>query len=469
MSEHEHTNGLRLISVDKREFYLGVLLIGVSFVMPILFNVHNFQVRQSIVTALQRMDKTALIGAASRLVALNSLRGLPHYIGAFFVGESLSFCWKGYRAWPLSAAIIPVILLMTYRGIEAVHSIRYDFGIPAVLVCFFVLLFRKVHYRYIFLWKKASMIGLVLIAFQFLDIMPLMDRFPVGRGETSKEIKLASVILGSDSVLNSIGIVGMVLFLAFALLIFFQFREENSLKELNFLREQNQAILIQSKLSEMENRTYQEMQYLVHDLKSPLTTVQTLVGVLKMESEQERRHQDIEYLDCIENAVERMSEMISELLYSDQQRTYTTRELVDAALAQSSVKDYAAYLRVENQVPEALVKANRLLFTRALVNLMENSAQAMASQEEPEIWLRVGRRKELGVVFTVEDNGAGIDQEHLHTIWDRGTSGRHSSGLGLAFVQSVVERINGETSIESEKGKGTRICLILPEEISEND
>ncbi|MBQ2995696.1 MAG: hypothetical protein IJE22_00480 [Oscillibacter sp.] len=467
MKEEKNSISLKLVSVEKRELYLGISLIGLSFLMPLFFNVHNFQVRQSIVYALQRMEQIALIGAAARLVALNSLRGVPHYVGAYFVGESLSFSWRGRRAWPLSAAIIPVILLMTYRGIEILHGIRYDFGIPAVLVCFFVLLFRKAHYRYISLWKKASMIGLVLIAFQFLDIMPLVDAFPIGRGETSKDLKLAAAILSADSVLNAVGLVGIVLFLAFALLIFSLLREENSLKELAFLREQNQAILMQSQLSEMKSRTYQELQYLVHDLKSPLTTVQTLVGVLKMESEAEQRRQDVEYLDYVENAVERMSEMISEMLYYDQNNIYTTQTLVDAALAQCSVKEYANYLRVDNRIPDVLVSANRLMFTRSLINLMENSAQAMTHQKDPEILLRVDRNEKGGVVFAVEDNGDGIDAEELDQIWNHGTSGRHSSGLGLAFVQTALQRMNGEICFRSKVGEGTCICLILPEETGE--
>lgn len=469
MNKENNAFPLRLVSVDQQELYLGISLIGLSFLMPLFFNVHNFQVRQSLVSALQRMDKTVLIGAAARLVALNSLRGVPHYVGAYFVGESLSFCWNERRAWPLSAAIIPVILLMTYRGIYALHGIRYDFGIPAVLVCFFVLLFRKIHYRYISLWKKASMIGLVLIACQFLDIMPMMDTFPVGRGETSKDLKLASMILDADTVLNAVGIVGIVLFLCFALLIFALLREENNLKELAYLREQNESILMQSKLSEMKTRTYQELQYLVHDLKSPLTTVQTLVGVLKMEAEAETRPQDVEYLDFVERAVERMSEMISEMLYYDQSNTYTTRELADTALAQCSVKDYASFIHLDNQAPEAKVRVNRLLFTRALINLIENSAHAMEDQPEPKIWVRVARKGAGGIAFTVEDNGIGIDEDQLHTIWHRGTSGRQSSGLGLAFVENVVDRMEGKIYIKSAKAEGTRICLHLPEDLEEND
>lgn len=459
----------RLAAVDKKELLVGVALIAASFFMPLVFNVHNFSVLKSIIRALYQAEKIDIIAASVQLIALNSIRGIPHYVGAYFVGESLSFRWREHRAWPVNSLIILVILLLTYWGIGAVHGIRYDFGLPAVLVCFFVLFFRKIHYRYISLMKKASMITLVLTAFQFLDIMPAMSRFPVGRGETSMDIKMASMILDTDTALNTVGTVGMLLFLAFALVVFFHLREENNLKELNFLREQNQTILMQSQLNEMKNRTHQEMQYLVHDLKSPLTAVQTLVGVLKMESEEDRRERDVEYLDHIENAVERMSEMISEILYQDQQTLHTTQELVEIALAQSSVNDYADYIRVDNQVPEALVNANRFLFPRALINLIENSAQAMEGQSRPEILLQVDRCRKKGIVFTVQDNGAGIDEQRLETIWNRGTSGRHSSGLGLAFVRNVVDRMNGKIRIKSKVGQGTKIHVILPDEPAGSD
>ena len=455
---------LHLVSVDRMELAIGFLLIGVSFLMPLLFNVHNFGVLSSIMSALRFGEKLDLIAAALALVALNSIRGIPHYVGAYFVGESLSFHWKGHRAWPLNSLMILIILLLTYQGIDLVHDIRYDFGIPAMLVCFFVFFFRKIHYRYLSLQKKAGMIALVLIACQFLDIMPIMDELPVGRGETSREIKLASAVLGADTALNTVGAVGILLFLTFALVIFFQLREENNLKELSFLKEQNQAILMQSQLNEMKNRTYQEMQYLVHDLKSPLTAVQSLVGVLKMECEMEQRTGDMEYLDHIETATERMNEMISEILYQDQCSPHTTEELVGVAMAQSSVNDYAAYLRVENQAPEALVNANRFLFPRALINLIENSAQAMDGQPSPEILLRVSRGEKGSIIFAVQDNGAGIEKDRLEDIWNRGSSGRQSSGLGLAFVRNVIDQMHGEIHIDSEYGEGTRIFLTLAEE-----
>ena len=52
----------------------------------------------------------------------------------------------------------------------------------------------------------------------------------------------------------------------------------------------------------------------------------------------------------------------------------------------------------------------------------------MEDQPEPQIWVRVARKGAGGIAFTVEDNGIGIDEDQLHTIWNRGISGRQSSG-----------------------------------------
>ena len=455
---------LYLESIRFREFGLGMILIFVSFFMPVFFNVNNFSIMDYLLKALRETEKTDLINAAVRLVFLNMVRGIPHYVGAFFIGESISLQWRGHRAWEVNSVIILVILLLTYWGIGTLHGVQYDFGLPAVMACMFVVLFRKLHYRYIALTKKAGMVVLTLTAFQFLDIMPMMSRFPIGRGETSMDIKTAAAVLESETVLDTVGFIGLVMFILFALVAFFQLREENTLRELTELRAAKQEIEIRNRLSEMKNRTYQEMQYLVHDLKSPLTSVQTLVGVMKMNCEVEKRTKDIEFLDHIERSVERMSQMISEILYQEQLGRYKVSDLVKVVLAQSSVNDYAGCLRVEDQVPEAYVRANQFLFTRALINLIDNSAHAMTNQLHPDILLKISRTAKGRIEFAVEDNGSGIAADQLDLVWDKGISGRSSSGMGLAFVRNVVEQMQGKIKISSTLGTGTTICVLLQEE-----
>jgi signal transduction histidine kinase len=68
------------------------------------------------------------------------------------------------------------------------------------------------------------------------------------------------------------------------------------------------------------------------------------------------------------------------------------------------------------------------------------------------------------ICFTVADNGIGIDENRREHIWGRGISGSESSGLGLAFVQSVVTQMNGIIRMDTKLGKGTSITILLPKE-----
>ena len=77
------------------------------------------------------------------------------------------------------------------------------------------------------------MLLIFTIAFQFLDIMPLMSGLPVGRGETSSDIKLFADVLEANSLLNAIGAVGILVVTLFATIILLQLRDENNLLRLS--------------------------------------------------------------------------------------------------------------------------------------------------------------------------------------------------------------------------------------------
>lgn len=466
MKERLASCPLRVEKVDTTELAIGASLICLSFLMPLMFNIQSFPVPHHIFIALVHWEQTSLMTAALLLVGLNTLRCLPHYIGAFFVSESIGFTMHGKRTELANAVLTIILLRVVYRMIELIYGLHYDFGIPAALCACAGILFQNLHYEYISRMKKAMLLVIFLTAFQFFDVMPAMNALPVGRGELSQDIKLAARVLGSEGLLNTMGVVGIMLFSLFGVLIFFQLRAENALRALNVLEEQNASIRTEARINEMKNRTYQEMQYLVHDLKSPLTALQTLVGVLKMESEAEHRERDIAYLTRIEENVEQMSRMISEILYEDQCSPITTEELVRIALAQVSTSDYAACIRVKNNAPKSVVRVNHVLFPRALVNLLQNSAQAVSGRTRPRIQLRV-EAADGSVSFTVADNGIGISPERQESVWQHGTSGTASSGLGLAFVRSIVERLGGTATIKSRPNNGTEITISIPEEESE--
>ena len=183
-----HISDFEIQKTDQKEMHIGAALIGLSFLMPILFTVQSFRVQEYMYLALEYQEKTDLMIAALRLVMLNALRAAPHYIGAYFIAESVQIYWRGRKCWVPNACMILLILPLVYEAIYIVSGIRYDFGLPALLLSLCVALFRRMDYQYISRTKKTLMLLIFTVAFQFLDIMPLMSSLPVGRGETSMDI-----------------------------------------------------------------------------------------------------------------------------------------------------------------------------------------------------------------------------------------------------------------------------------------
>ena len=65
--------------------------------------------------------------------------------------------------------------------------------------------------------------------------------------------------------------------------------------------------------------------------------------------------------------------------------------------------------------------------------------------------------------FRVADNGRGMDEESVLRIFDPYYTTRPTgTGLGLSIVHRIVENLNGQIRVDSQKGKGTCFTIILP-------
>lgn len=451
---------------NTRKFLLGCALVVLGVCMPFFLTINTLKIPEKAYEAIVTHDQMGLWAAAIKLAALNSIRAFPHYIGAFFIAESLEVDSDKKIAKWLKAAIVCVIIPPVYLLISGIHHIRYDFGIPALALLILLILLGKQDYNYVSLWKKTALIMVFLTALQFLDIMPLLKEFPIGRGEMSVDIKLVAEFLEMESELDVTAMIFFFLLMFIGLLLFLLIRDENHLKAMNELKKQNERMLMDTKLRVLENRTYLEMRHLVHDLKSPLTSAQGLVGVVRMSCEKEKLQRESEYLGRVEAAIEKMSGMISEILYEEHMSRITTEKVLKSVLAQISVSEYASLVHVDNQVPERYLMVNRIRFSRAIVNLLENSFYALNSRGG-RIDLAVDAITEGGeeqIRFCIRDNGKGIDGDTLKLIWESGFSTRSSHGLGLSFVKKVVTDSGGSIHIESRVLQGTTVVLKMPED-----
>ncbi|HJQ30269.1 MAG TPA: HAMP domain-containing sensor histidine kinase, partial [Rubrobacter sp.] len=119
----------------------------------------------------------------------------------------------------------------------------------------------------------------------------------------------------------------------------------------------------------------------------------------------------------------------------------------------------SAGLDVSVEGRSAWVVADPALLEEALLIPITNAIQY--SDPGKTVRLRIS-----GASVTVKDEAGGIAAEDLPHLFERFYTGKGSSGgtgLGLPICKDLVEKMDGEVSIRSEKGVGTSVRIELPE------
>jgi signal transduction histidine kinase len=210
-----------------------------------------------------------------------------------------------------------------------------------------------------------------------------------------------------------------------------------------------------------------------HDLRNPLNTIQ-LATTLLLETNSERRTENVQHLDLIRRATQQLGTMISDLLdissiesrsFHVQQETHTVGEML--ARTEELLKPLAEdrEIQLECSVADefAPVWADSHQVFRVLSNLVGNALKF--SPPGGTIRLEVYPRGR-SVCFAISDTGDGIPDEQLGAIftpyWQGRPGDRRGAGLGLAIARGIVEAHGGEIWAESEVGAGTTFFFTLP-------
>jgi signal transduction histidine kinase len=121
----------------------------------------------------------------------------------------------------------------------------------------------------------------------------------------------------------------------------------------------------------------------------------------------------------------------------------------------------AVQIRLEADPGVPLIQADRRLFERAVVNLVENALQAVG--DSGRITVRLRRADAGRLQIEVEDSGPGVVPEIRDRVFEPFFSTKTTgSGLGLALVKRIAEDHGGGVSLEDAPGGGTRAVLWLP-------
>ena len=216
-----------------------------------------------------------------------------------------------------------------------------------------------------------------------------------------------------------------------------------------------------------------------HDLRTPLTAIRTGVGLLLQNAADRLQPGERDLLGHAQINTERLSSLIDDLLALNQLEAGThpidcepldLRLPVTSAVAAvyAPIQDKQQTLELDLPVPLP-VNGDQTRLEQVMSNLLGNAHQHTPPGTRISV---VGRAAANEVCLTVLDNGPGIPEAELDTIFarfhrlDPNGSG---SGLGLAIARRLTDAHGGRLWAEQAQGGGTAFQLVLPryqEEVS---
>ena len=126
-------------------------------------------------------------------------------------------------------------------------------------------------------------------------------------------------------------------------------------------------------------------------------------------------------------------------------------------------RDRGVEIRTDIANIDDVVRAERIQFQQALINLVRNAADAVADQAKPVVVIRGASLGDEGYRVTVEDNGPGIPGDHIDNIFRPMTTTKSSGmGLGLSVTRTIVESHGGTLTVGRSPLGGAAFTVDLP-------
>jgi PAS domain S-box-containing protein len=225
-----------------------------------------------------------------------------------------------------------------------------------------------------------------------------------------------------------------------------------------------------AELREMVSELHHVSYAMTHDMRAPLRAMASYAHLLTRAEEECNPVEAREYARRIAVAAARLDNLVTDALnyttISPQQLPMKSVDL--SRLLRGLLESYpnfhhdTAEIRLEEPLP--VVLGNESLLTQCFSNLLGNAVKFVAPGARPQIRVRAEPASEQSVRIWVEDNGVGIPdgvRHRLFGIFERFNPDYEGTGIGLAIVRKVTERMGGSVGVESEVGKGSRFWVQL--------
>ena len=223
---------------------------------------------------------------------------------------------------------------------------------------------------------------------------------------------------------------------------------------------------------EFSNKELERFAYVSsHDLREPLRMITSFLQLLQRRYATDLDKDANDFINFAVEGAKRMDMMINDILeYSrigsteKEFKSLHTEKIIKQVLhnLKTLIEDNNAIVTYD---PLPLIYANEYQMVQLFQNIIGNGIK-YHGENKPKIHISVEKEDEE-YIFSVKDNGIGIDQQHLErifTIFQRLHTREEyaGTGIGLAITQRIIQQHSGKIWAESELGKGTTFFFTIP-------
>ncbi len=200
-----------------------------------------------------------------------------------------------------------------------------------------------------------------------------------------------------------------------------------------------------------------------HEIRNGLTGAKGFIQLLK---EEEKDPLKQKYIEIALNEMERSDSIIRDFLTFAKPAPEKVEkinvgqlmnDLIDILQSLSNMSS----IEVKKQLFPFYITGERRIVQQAFLNMLKNAIEAMPNGGELFISMKE-HKKQYEIV--IQDSGLGMDEGQMKRLGKPyfTTKGQKGTGLGLMVAYRVIEQLNGQIKVNSEKGKGTEFHIYLP-------
>jgi PAS domain S-box-containing protein len=207
---------------------------------------------------------------------------------------------------------------------------------------------------------------------------------------------------------------------------------------------------------------------IAHEVRNPLSSIKMSLQILEKRLQPEGN--DLKRFKIAQREVEHLELLVNDVLIfarpaEPKKRPTEIKRVVENALemAEKLITDKNIEVRTSfaDDLPSFHVDGNML--EQVLLNLFRNAIEAMGNQGCLTVGARIDADDSRTIVLEVQDNGCGMDEEETSQMFNPFfTRKKYGTGLGMSQVKRIIDLHQGNISIASKKGEGTRVQLFLP-------